>query len=47
MKTFIEAETQEEAEEKAPAGTVVVLPCEGGFMAFDTVTDAEIWEGQE
>ena len=43
---FIEARTREAAEEQAE-GAAVVVEVEGGFMAFDTVTDYEVWKNQK
>ena len=43
---FIEAATMDEAEESAE-GAAVVVEVEGGYMAFDTVTDYETWENQK
>jgi len=44
---FIEAETREEAEERArQQGALFVEEVEGGYMAFDTATDYHTWQNQ-
>ena len=43
---FIEARTRKEAEEQAE-GAAVIVKVEGGYMAFDTVTDYEVWKNQK
>jgi len=43
---FIEVETEEEAYDYAPWASEIV-EVEGGFMAFESITDFEIWKKQE
>lgn len=46
MRTeFIEVETYEEAVDRAPWASEII-EVEGGFLAFESVVDAEIWKKQ-
>lgn len=46
MRTeFIEVETRDEAEQQAPWAAEIV-EVEGGYMAFESVTDYETWDAQ-
>lgn len=45
-KAFIECRTLAEAEEKAP-WAYWFKKADGGYWAFESITDAEIWEGQK
>ena len=42
---FIQCETREEAEEAAPWAAEIV-EVEGGFMAFESITDYDTWNNQ-
>lgn len=42
---YIIAKTFAEAEEQAPWAAVIIA-VEGGFMAFESAADADIWEAQ-
>lgn len=43
---FIECETREEAEAQAPWACEIV-EVEGGFIAFESMTDWKTWENQK
>lgn len=45
-QTFLQVETLAEAETAAPWAAEIV-EVEGGFMAFESVTDAQTWKAQE
>ena len=42
---FLEVETIEQAEQLAPWASKIV-EVEGGYMAFESMTDYETWKGQ-
>ena len=42
---FIEVETRNDAEERAP-WACEIIEVEGGFMAFESADDAERWKSQ-
>jgi hypothetical protein len=47
-QTFIpceEAPTRAEAQDVAP-WAAEIIECEGGYMAFESVRDAETWQAQ-
>lgn len=47
MRTeFIEAKDEREVEQLAP-WAAVAIEVEGGWMAFESVADAVVWEGQK
>lgn len=45
-KEFIRCDTKEEAQELAP-WAAIIKEVEGGFLAFESVDDAELWERQK
>jgi len=45
-KEFIECETLEQAEQGAP-WAAEIIEVEGGYMAFESAADADLWRGQE
>lgn len=46
MKQFIEAKTRRQATRIAP-WAAEVIKCEGGYMAFEYVSDADTWRNQK
>lgn len=44
-KTFLEVTTRYQARKAAPWAAVIAR-CEGGFYAFESVTDYDIWRRQ-
>lgn len=44
-KEIAEVETKEQAENQCP-WACEILEVEGGFMCFESATDAEIWNSQ-
>lgn len=47
MRTeIIEVETREDAETQCPWAAVIV-EVEGGWKCFESVADAEVWQGQQ
>ena len=45
-KEFIECKSRAQAERLAP-WAAEILKVEGGYMAFESIADAEIWRGQK
>lgn len=45
-KEYLDDMTRKQAEEAAPWASVIVK-CEGGFIAFESVEDARIWKQQK
>ena len=47
MRTvFIECACRKTAKRRAP-WAAVTCKCDGGFWAFESVTDARVWKGQK
>ena len=46
MKTLIECKTRKTAIRRAPWAAKIVK-VEGGYMAFEYVTDYEVWKNQQ
>lgn len=45
-KEFLQVETEDEARQLAPWAAIIVR-AEGGWLAFESQHDYEIWEGQK
>ena len=45
-KEFIQADTRYQAKKAAPWAASIVK-VEGGFMAFESVSDAQLWKSQK
>lgn len=44
-KEIVEVATREEAEKACP-WAAVIIQVEGGWICFESVTDAEVWQAQ-
>lgn len=46
-KTLIVTDNRKKAQAAAPAGTAKIAKVEGGYIAFATMTDYEVWKRQK
>jgi len=44
---FIQTESREEAKKQAPPSAEKIVKVDGGYMAFETISEYENWKNQK